>query len=637
MAIFRACYRVTFAVFFLGTQAICAQSILGTNLIVNGNAEAGPAGTSTTQASTIPGWTVTGKANVLPYGLTGYLLTTSPAPPDHGFQYFAGFSDGSATLTQTIDVSSGASAISAGNVKFTASAYLGSLGAGGNTTQLTVAFQNANGQTFSTATLGPTSYPGLGLSQQEAIGLVPTGTLHITVTLTLTYGGGCAADSLSLVLTTLNTSPGTVLGTNLIVNGGAEQGPSAPPTLQTPAPYIPGWATSGEISVCPYGGSGFIATSDPSPLNPGVNLFCGLNDAQSMYQDLDVSAAGSLIDSKQVTFDVSAWLGGLVGDETPVLTYVFYDWSGNQLAPTAELGPQDHSGRGLVELTNTGTLPSGTRRVHISLEIDQDDLVDNINFTLGAPPAQPVITPGGIVSASSFGGFTSIAPGSWIEIYGSELAAATQTWAAANFVNNVAPTSLGGATVSIGGQPAYIDYVSPGQIDAQVPSNVSTGAVPVTVTDANGTSDQFWLDVNATEPGLLAPASFLIGGKQYVAAIFSDGQTFAIPTGAIPGVPSRPAAPGDTLTIYGIGFGPVNTGVTAGTIVTAQNSLTTPVTLQFGSATATLEYQGLAPSFVGLYQFNVVVPTVAANSALPLSFTLGGTKGTQTLYIAVQE
>jgi uncharacterized protein (TIGR03437 family) len=51
---------------------------------------------------------------------------------------------------------------------------------------------------------------------------------------------------------------------------------------------------------------------------------------------------------------------------------------------------------------------------------------------------------------------------------------------------------------------------------------------------------------------------------------------------------------------------------------------------------ATVRYDGLAPNYVGLYQFDVTVPQVAAASAVPVTFTLGGTAGTQTLYIAVQ-
>ncbi|MGH9664972.1 MAG: hypothetical protein ACRD9L_11160 [Bryobacteraceae bacterium] len=55
-----------------------------------------------------------------------------------------------------------------------------------------------------------------------------------------------------------------------------------------------------------------------------------------------------------------------------------------------------------------------------------------------------------------------------------------------------------------------------------------------------------------------------------------------------------------------------------------------------GQTEAATSYAGLAPSAIGLYQFNVVVPSVPANDAVPLTFTLGGVSGTQTLYTAVQ-
>ena len=626
------CAAMLFAAAQMGTAQ---SSILNTNLIVNGNAESGSAGTPTTLVASIPGWTRTGNANVLAYSLTGYLLLTNPAPPDHGFQYFysGDVGAGASTLTQTIDVSSGASVISGGNVKFTASAYLGGLEGGPYSGQIAIAFQNAAGQTFSQVTLGPVAPGGTnGMFLQQQIGLVPTGTAHITVTMSFA-GRYVAADSLSLVLSTLGTSPGSVLGTNLVVNPGAEAGPSAPSTGV--ALYIPGWSTINDLSVAPYGGTGWIQLTDPGPVDRGVNLFSKVvpNDTY-MSQDIDVSAAASLIDASQVTYAVSAWLGGL-GGVSPTLNYTFFDWSGNQLAATGQLGPVSHTVTGLFEKSNSGTLPHGTRRVNITLNFlagTLDAMADNIAFTLGAPSGPPVINPGGIVSASAFGGSSSISPGSWIEIYGTDLAPAAGFW---SFTNGVA-NSVSGISVSVGGKAAFVEYVTPGQIDALVSSDAPTGAEPVTVTSANGTSDKFWLVVNPTAPGLLAPSSFVISGKQYVAALFADNATFALPVNAIPGVPSRPATAGDVLTIYGVGFGPVSGGFTAGTLVTGQNSITTPIQFTFGTTAATLTYEGLAPSLTGLYQFNVVVPKVAANSATPISFTLGGAKGTQTLYIATQ-
>ena len=259
-------------------------------------------------------------------------------------------------------------------------------------------------------------------------------------------------------------------------------------------------------------------------------------------------------------------------------------------------------------------------------------------LTPAAPPTggKPSITSGGIVSASAFGQFTSIAPGTWIEIYGSNLAADTRSWGGGDFNGVNAPTSLDGTTVTIGGQPAFLDYISPGQVVAQVPSGVPTGQQAVIATTPAGASAPYTIAVNATQAGLLAPSSFSVGGQQYVVALFSDGATYVLPPGAIAGVPSRRARAGDTITLYGIGFGPVTPNIPAGQVVQRSNGLSLPFNLSFGQTQALVTYAGLAPNAVGLYQFNVVVPSVSASDAVPLTFTLGGVSGTQTLYIAVQ-
>jgi uncharacterized protein (TIGR03437 family) len=66
------------------------------------------------------------------------------------------------------------------------------------------------------------------------------------------------------------------------------------------------------------------------------------------------------------------------------------------------------------------------------------------------------------------------------------------------------------------------------------------------------------------------------------------------------------------------------------------NTLSLPFQILFGQAQATLQYWGLALNFVGLCQFNVVVPNVGASDAVPFTLMLGGVSGTQTLYNAVQ-
>ncbi len=257
-------------------------------------------------------------------------------------------------------------------------------------------------------------------------------------------------------------------------------------------------------------------------------------------------------------------------------------------------------------------------------------------LTQSVPVNTPTVDNGGVVSASQFGKFTSLAPGSWIEIYGANLATATREWGSADFNGNNAPTSLEGTKVSINGQPAFVEYISPLQVDVQVPSNVNTGIQLLTVTSPSGTSPSYQIVVNPLEPGFDAPPSFNINGTQYVVALFNDGVTYVLPTGAIPGVNSRPAKPGDTITLYGVGFGAVTENIPAGQIAQGLTSLASNFSISIGGLPATVVYAGLAPQYVGLYQFDVVVPQVSSGNSVPVSFTLGGNSGTQTLNIAVQ-
>ncbi len=254
----------------------------------------------------------------------------------------------------------------------------------------------------------------------------------------------------------------------------------------------------------------------------------------------------------------------------------------------------------------------------------------------GTFDATPVIRTGGVISASGYGGFSAIAPGTWIEIYGTNLANVTsQFWTASDFNGTAAPTGLGQTTVTVGGLPAYVYYVSPGQLDVQVPSNVPTGNQPVVVTDPGGVSLPSTVVVNPTEPGLLAPALLKLAAGQYVAALYSDGTTYVLPPGAVSGLTSRRAVPNDIIILIGIGFGPVIPNIPAGQIVTQSNQLSAYVHVSIGGVPATVQFAGLTADNVGLYQFNVVVPNVPAGDSTPLTFTLGSNPGAQTLLIPI--
>jgi len=249
-------------------------------------------------------------------------------------------------------------------------------------------------------------------------------------------------------------------------------------------------------------------------------------------------------------------------------------------------------------------------------------------------PAAPSIT-AGVFTASGFGGFKTVAPGSWIEIYGSNLAFDRRLWTTADFQGTKAPTSLNGTTVTIGGQNAFIDYISGTQINALVPGNVSTGQQQVVVKNAAGSSAAFNVTVNATQPGLLALPAWKIGSTQYATALTTDGKSYILPPGAIAGLPSQRAAVGQTIVLYGVGFGPLTPSVADGQPAPASTQLTNTLHVLIGGVVAQVTYSGLTPGSYGLYQFNVVIPQVPAGDQVPLTFTLGGVASSQTLYLPI--
>ena len=300
------------------------------------------------------------------------------------------------------------------------------------------------------------------------------------------------------------------------------------------------------------------------------------------------------------------------------------DW----MAPSSDAGPVEFYVS--ANAANGNGSPSGDHIYTASLTLQPATAGGGCTIT-----SAPSISNGGVINAGAFGGAAGVAPGSWVEIYGQNLAGSTREWATADFSGNSAPTQLDGVSVTVAGKAAFPRYISPGQINVQVPDDIGSGPAPVVVTNCAGSSAAAIVNATATLPGLLAPPSFKANGEQYVVAQLADGSLAGDPAD-LPGT-SRPVKPGETIALYGIGFGPVNPATPAGTIAGGQNRVTGDLKIRFGQVEATdVPYAGLAPSYIGLYQINVTVPDSTPEGDLPLTFTLNGMDSAQTLVIEVK-
>jgi uncharacterized protein (TIGR03437 family) len=212
-----------------------------------------------------------------------------------------------------------------------------------------------------------------------------------------------------------------------------------------------------------------------------------------------------------------------------------------------------------------------------------------------------------------------VSPGSLFSIFGTGLSSQS-----ASAQTLPLPITLGKTQVLVNGTKAPLVYVADGQINAQMPVGVPTGQ-PVTLTVTNGgvASNSITISVPTAAPGI-----FTYDGNQ---AIVQN------PNGSL-NTANAPARPGDVLVAYLTGGGAVNSSspwTTGAASPAGPSSVTSPYSLTVGGQGAGVEYLGLTPGFVGLYQANFTVPTltpgtypvvltVAGNASNSATITVGG-------------
>jgi uncharacterized protein (TIGR03437 family) len=222
-------------------------------------------------------------------------------------------------------------------------------------------------------------------------------------------------------------------------------------------------------------------------------------------------------------------------------------------------------------------------------------------------PSFPTISANGVTNAASFA--ARISPGALASVFGTGFGTGTFL-ADSGFAW---PGSAIGIVVKVNGVAAPLYFVSPGQINFQVPwATPTTGTVNVAVLVNGGSSNIAAVPVATAAPGLFSLASG--------AAIVQNAPAFTLNDA------SNPAPAGSTIIAYLTGSGPVTPAAKDG-VPAPTDSLTTAtsaVAANIGSTAAAVSFTGFAPGFIGLVQMNIVVPATLPAGVYPLSITIDG-------------
>jgi uncharacterized protein (TIGR03437 family) len=230
--------------------------------------------------------------------------------------------------------------------------------------------------------------------------------------------------------------------------------------------------------------------------------------------------------------------------------------------------------------------------------------------------------------ANAEGENPAIAPNTWVEIKGVDLAPAgdSRMWQGSDFVGGKMPTALDGVSATVNGKAAYVYYISPTQVNILTPPDAMSGAVQVVVTANATVSAGFTARAQAE-----ALSFFVFNGGPYVAATHANGSLIG-PATLYPGS-TTPAKPGETVVIYANGFGPTSAAVVSGS-ETQSGTLSPLPVIKIGGVAATVQFAGLVAP--GEYQFNVVVPASLADGDQPITATYNGLTTQAGALITVQ-
>jgi uncharacterized protein (TIGR03437 family) len=215
------------------------------------------------------------------------------------------------------------------------------------------------------------------------------------------------------------------------------------------------------------------------------------------------------------------------------------------------------------------------------------------------------INPGGVVGlGSAAGNSLPLSPGSYFTLYGVNFGNADAV-VTASFLP-FPDTMENVVSVAVNGRAVPVQAVTPWQINAILPQSFATGPATVMVSFADGTAVTQSVTVARSAAAIDTYISAV--GPNPAAAAFHAGTT-------IPADSAHPASPGEILETYGFGLGATTPPVADGAAAPSNPpAITSFPAVSIGPVFANVTFAGLVPGLVGVYQVNVVVPTLAAGA-----------------------
>lgn len=253
------------------------------------------------------------------------------------------------------------------------------------------------------------------------------------------------------------------------------------------------------------------------------------------------------------------------------------------------------------------------------------------DFSVGLPPA---ISDGGVVMANLLPAVHTIAPLSIVSVFGTGFSLGSVYYPTQDASGKVA-SNLGGSCVEVNGARAPILAMLPNQANIQAPTDLPLGPVTVTVIRNCDSAEAIQSDAVLVTVEQASPAFFLYSpyaSDGNIAARFNDGFAAVASAGAIADQQgaSRPARPGESISLFGTGWGQTKVPLAAGEIANVGNSLIdgAGLTVTFDGVPLDpdegIEYAGTAPSSVGVYQLAIRVPANAQPGNHQIGITIHG-------------